>query len=383
MLRGIAVLAVIITHLPHSSSLGTHADASGANSALPAWITQWTHYGQYGVHLFLVLSGFCIHLRWVRVGALDAKIDFLPFWKRRLHRLYPPYFVALLGTLAALFVFHGVLHGTYRQGLAAALGYTSTTKLAIDLALLVLLMQNVNRAADRIGNGPFWSLALEEQLYMLYFPMLAIRRRFGWLATFSLALASSVAWRVAVTILPLPTGIAWFLLGPSRWFEWVLGALAVVAHYERVTLPSWIRHPAHIVAAALLALASAPPKLWFPTGKVHLLSDLVFGWFFFTLVHAMTSSKAVERASNDSRLLRALGSVGVASYSLYLTHEPTLVVAKWIALKLHAPTPVVVAFRFALAMAVGYAFHYLVERRFIHASRPTPTNKPECVATAG
>lgn len=378
VLRGIAVLAVVLTHLPYSTALSRSADAAGSTAALAPSVAQWFLYGQYGVHLFLVLSGFCIHLRWVRSGATDAKIDFVPFWKRRLHRLYPPYFLALLGSLAALFVFHGVLFGGRHRGLAASFGYSSSGQLAIDLVLLLLLMQNVNHASDRVGNGPFWSLALEEQLYMLYFPLLWLRVRVGWLGTLLVTLATSVLWRAGINHFHPTPSIAWSLLGPGRWFEWTLGALAVEAYYDRATIPAWVRHPAHVALAVALAFVADPPHASFPRNGVWIYSDLVAGWLFFTIVHIATTSERVERLSRDHRILRALGSVGVASYSIYLTHEPTLVVAKWIGLRLSHHVLFILATRFTLAMVVGYAFHYLVERRFIQASRP---EKPATAAS--
>jgi peptidoglycan/LPS O-acetylase OafA/YrhL len=379
VLRGLAVLAVIVSHLPYSNALSSTPDTLGLHAALPGSVTQWTQFGQYGVHLFLVLSGFCIHLRWVRSATPDAQIDFWPFWKRRLRRLYPPYFVALIATLFALFVFHGVLGGTWHGGVAAAFGYGSSQLLALDLALLVLLLHNVNGAADRVGNGPFWSLALEEQLYLLYFPLIALRKRFGWSVTFAVTLATSAAWRVGTG--GLTPEIKWSLLGPARWFEWMLGALAVEAHYGRVKVPGWVRHPAHLTVAAVAAIASDPPRHWFPGSHTSMFTDLLFGWFFFALVHTVTQSARAEAAARSNAVLRALVSVGVASYSLYLTHQPTLVVAKWLALKLHLPVGLVLVLRLTLAMAVGYAFHYLVERRFIDASRP-PTRKTDCIADA-
>ncbi len=94
-------------------------------------------------------------------------------------RLYPPYLVALLLSLAAMYVAHSVLQSS-PSGVAAAFGYQSSADFVVDLMLLLLLCQNLNDASMRVGNGPFWSLALEEQLYLLYFPMLWLRRRLGW-----------------------------------------------------------------------------------------------------------------------------------------------------------------------------------------------------------
>src|SRR5262249_1698146 len=161
-LRGIAVLLVLINHLPFSVSGG----GEHALDVYPAWAVPVTNFGRFGVNLFLVISGFCIHMQWARRADAQLGVGFLSFWKRRLRRRHPPYFVALVGTLAGLYVLFGVLG--HAQGFAARFGYSSIDQLVIDVVLLVLLLQNLNRSPWRVGNGPFWTLALEEQLYMLY-----------------------------------------------------------------------------------------------------------------------------------------------------------------------------------------------------------------------
>ena len=59
VLRGTAVLAVVIAHLPFSKALAaTGPDELGAHAVLTHTQTALMDYGRYGVHLFLVISGF-------------------------------------------------------------------------------------------------------------------------------------------------------------------------------------------------------------------------------------------------------------------------------------------------------------------------------------
>src|SRR4051794_24338586 len=90
-LRGFAALAVVFHH-------ALFYDAPPSNP--PGYFRvaySILHHGQLGVPLFFVISGFCIHLNWARRYAESGQqgLDFLRFWKRRFHRLYPPYFIAL------------------------------------------------------------------------------------------------------------------------------------------------------------------------------------------------------------------------------------------------------------------------------------------------
>ncbi|HEY2749634.1 MAG TPA: acyltransferase [Polyangia bacterium] len=332
-LRGVAVLAVLLCHLPFSRELGGGMHAAGNVSVFPDWLVAVLTRGHAGVNLFLVISGFCIHARFAR----GERASFLAFWRRRMRRLYPPYFVALIGTI-------GLAIMARRMGIHVDVR-------PVDLVLLVLLLQNVNGAADRIGNGPFWTLALEEQLYLLYFPLLWMRRRFGWIATIAAVALVTEAWR---TFGGPPQ------LGPARWIEWALGAVAVEAWLGVIVLPWWCRSLFIGVVALALALTTN--------------SDGVYGIAFFILTNAAVA------AESRGHLARALAFVGVWSYSLYLTHEPVLVAAKALGLRLHADVAEIAILRIVVPMLVAYAFHRLVERRFMHRRSIAGADRPTSLA---
>ncbi len=167
------MLAVVACHLPFSDGSG-HSAVAG--DGLLAVLRELVGFGGYGVNLFFVISGFCIHMTWAR--APEAPVRFLPFWRRRLHRLYPPYFVALVLSIAGLFVLNR-LRGASDGSFAGQFGYDSLRQFWVDLVALLTLSQNLNGASLRMGNGPFWSLAVEEQLYIMYFALLWMRRRAG------------------------------------------------------------------------------------------------------------------------------------------------------------------------------------------------------------
>jgi peptidoglycan/LPS O-acetylase OafA/YrhL len=364
-LRGLAALAVVLTHLPFSWQ-GTVA-SSPPVAALPRSFTVLTDYGQYGVHLFLILSGFCIHMGWARrqLRGQDT-VAFVDFWSRRLRRLYPPYFVALLASLAGMFALARLAHVPLTSP-ASALGYASDGQLAVDLVLLVLLAQNLNGASERVGNGPFWSLALEEQLYVLYFPLLAMRRRWGWLATLAVAMVTSLAWR-AVYGFSDTAPVYWYLCGPARWIEWVLGAWAVEAHLGLVKLPRWASSWPAVVAAALIAVVVSPPGHAYHLPGAGIVNDLAFGLACFFLVNT-TCRLEREGAFVHGRPLRGLRRLGIMSYSLYLTHNPVMVGAKRVAVMVGVGSVgAILVIRLAAALLVALLFFLVVERRFLNTA---------------
>lgn len=368
VLRGLAVLVVVICHLPITwADLGAHpspelTSSPGFRAAL--------EYGRVGVHLFLILSGFCIHLAWARHGDVTQGIDFGAFWRKRLRRLYPPYFVALVGTLVVAFLLHAVLRDA-TSSVGAMFGYASTLAFAVDLGLLLLLAQNLTLASHRVGNGPFWSLALEEQLYMLYFVLLTVRRRMGWRAVFAMTLTVSLTWRTAGFLYKDALPETWGGIGPSRWFEWALGAYAVEAYRGHVPLPSWAKHPATFAAFFGLALFVTPAAgAWTAPAALVIIRDPLWGLAFFVLVNALCRVSLEE--SRFARVALRLAALGTISYSVYLVHVPLMVLVTRLAVHLGVDSlALLFPLRFAVAMLAGVLYFRLVESRYLRPAAPT------------
>lgn len=342
VLRAIAVLMVVGAHLPFSWAA---VDAETKSAALPAWSEPYTNLGIYGVHLFLVLSGFCIHRSWaVNSGTSPT---FLGFWRRRLRRLYPPYVIALAISILGYYV---VTH--------------AWTPL-LDVLALLLLVNNVTGSHTRTGNGVFWSLALEEQLYMLYFPLLAIRRRWGWRWTLAAVLVCVAAWRAIGVAFRLPGW--WTLVGPARWLEWTLGAIAVEIHVGLIKVPPWMKELG--TALALLMVATVATVYQTQYAILVPFLDILWGLAFFVLVNAFCRI-ARRGGLRSGRWVQSFASVGLVSYSVYLLHEPAIVMAKVIALRFGVESvPLILAVRLGAGLSIGYAFHWAVERHFLNSSR--------------
>lgn len=378
-LRGIAVLAVMLSHLPFSLRGLAKSVSKDVETYPGPLLTAVSRYGAYGVHLFLVISGFCIHMAWSRRTELpDAsnQLAFIPFWRRRLTRLYPPYVVAVAGSLAALAGINLIL-GASHDGIGGLFGYPSTLALVVDCLVLLLLLQNLTGASQRVGNGPFWSLALEEQLYLLYFLLLRLRRRSGWPLALALVWVVTLAWRaVGQLVVPVGWGSAWMSVGPALWGCWALGALAVEAHHGRVKLPTWFSHRSVVGGAFAIAIACDLPIEGPGYRFVNAISaDLAFGVASFLLVHAAVSrdswwaegvSSAASWARHGRNLLIRLGAV---SYSVYLTHGVVFKVSKQLLMTLHLPPLLVLVGRFLSGLVVGVLFFVLIERRFIARAR--------------
>jgi peptidoglycan/LPS O-acetylase OafA/YrhL len=200
-----------------------------------------------------------------------------------------------------------------------------------------------------LGNAAFWSLGLEEQLYLLYALFLLLRCRLPARRAFLLTLSASLLWNgTGALILGIRRNLPgvtclWELWPFGLWSVWILGAVAAEANANVVTLPAWCyRRRAALACAALgvlfqqrvfflvradqllvpivgdHSLVLKPENFWI----LSRLGDCAFAVSFFIVLNRWA------RAENEGRfagmIFRWLAKVGLISYSLYLTHLPVI-----------------------------------------------------------
>jgi peptidoglycan/LPS O-acetylase OafA/YrhL len=367
-LRGVAALAVV---LYHAVGQAPRDETSAVIHLLAAPVRALSGYGYAGVFLFFVISGFCIHLHWAKAraaGMLEPKVAFVPFWKRRIQRLYPPYLIAL-----ALYLLWSALHHNIEVN----------NFFLWDMMLHLLMLHNLDSQTVYSINGVFWTLAIEEQLYLAYFLLLFMRRRWGWKWTLLTCAAARVGWMVACIVLQRATGaeIPVPESAASHWFTWALGALSVEAMYGLVALPRWCRDlrvaAASLVSAVALSLVLpliVQHLLWH--ANAWLLLHPLWGVGFFILINRAVRAERNWREWLDvPRLVRWSATVGLFSYSLYLIHQLVLM-EMWRFWILRMPSIVVALLLMTpLSVACAYIFFRYCERPFLPRP-PKPARLP-------
>ncbi len=372
VLRALAALWVVLHHLPHR--------AVDLPELLRVLAFLPVTFGYLGVILFLVLSGFCIHLGVTKRMARgqEARADWFRFWRRRFWRLYPPYLAAIAVSLG---VYYALGPSAYEPG-------QRVTHLGADLLTHLLLVQNLFQDYHQgLGNGVFWTLALEEQLYLLFAAYLLLRRHGPARRALLVVFGISALWRCGCGWLlglnewsealprlgPEPFALGRWMHWPlTFWFAWVLGAVAAEAHAGALTLPAWCRRRRLIAACAAAGLVLNSRVLErLPGGNSALLgavaglSDLAFALAAFALLCRWV--RAEEQGRFGGRLVGLLAAVGVMSYSLYLTHLPVIHALE------HALAPgetfasffVRVAVYVPVCLGGAALFFFLVERHFL------------------
>ncbi len=300
--------------------------------------------GYVGVDVFFVISGFLI-TRIIRAEVLAGTFSFANFYKRRARRILPASFAMLCTVLACSSVL---------------LLPQDTVSVAKQALAVVTFSSNIlfwsqqgyfDAAAITKPLLHTWSLAVEEQYYLLFpaaaVAAFALRRS---LTLFGFVIAALASFAICVLQTRLQPAGAFYLL-PARIWEFALGALLAIE-----ALPEPPTQRLRIVAAALgwIALGAAvnvfSPRTPYP-GQAALLPCLATAAVIWA---NPAPSKAVLMVT------KPMITVGLWSYSLYLWHWPllSLVYAVW--------GPPTSGFdKFALVVcctALSVASYYLVER---------------------
>jgi len=322
-LRAIAVTAVVLYHFLPDSLTG----------------------GFVGVDVFFVISGFLITTLLVRERATTGRISLGGFWRRRARRLLPALaLVVVVCSAVALFLGGDVLVGLGTQVLGAAT-FSSNW-------LYILLGGSYFDATTPELFRNLWSLAVEEQFYLLW-PLLLLLLLLVKSPLLRAAIAGAIAAASATAMFLLATedGTRVYYGTDTHSFGLALGAaLAFVlsrdapapARAWRVILP--------IVGALALAGVILVAVLLPEASALTTHGGLA-------LVAVLTAIAIAGATAAGSWLGRALDVapmrwVGERSYGLYLWHWPVLVLAVaalpidspwWIAPSIALVTTVVVS----------------------------------------
>lgn len=382
VLRGIAILGVLAIHIPHYAHGGWREHRFFGLSFL-------ADFGYLGVPLFVVISGFCIHRLAAKQQASGRglHVSWISFWKRRFWRLYPPYLVAMALSIATVFAIHG--KWVEKSG-----------ELHRDVLSHLGMFHNLTQDyATSLGNGAFWSLGMEEQLYGLYALLLLLIARKSWRGALLVVAVIAICWRIFAAIMlfktvgPLPYALGKWQLWPfAYWLHWTLGALAVDASLGNIRLPRWTRSAWTIMACGAVgfvtnrrtwellertSISSRLPGWLTEEGSLQLISllgELAFAMGAFALVNW-----ALERERQRgwrSKLAGATAALGRISYSVYLTHIPVLSILQVTVPFGQSEQDWVLRYvvYVSVMLIVGIGFYWAVERWFISMR---PRARPE------
>lgn len=198
-LRVLAISLILFSHV--LITLGQPWNQLNLKFSIINGLFYYTSWGEIGVTIFLVVSGFSLAYRYG-----DKKFGFGTFYLRRIARIYPIYFMSLLLGVAVPTLF--TILGCLRYGEPASI----LPNLGIEDIFLALT--GFYAFAGKWG-GPFvwssWFIGLIMALYLLYPALSHLIRRKPWAAIVLLFFVSLFS-RVVVQHFDLFTG------NPKEWF---------------------------------------------------------------------------------------------------------------------------------------------------------------------
>lgn len=342
-LDGLRALAVVLVVLQHTGDFLVSQDGPRLTGG------PFVPGGFLGVDLFFVLSGFLITALLLEERRDRGSVAYGAFYERRALRLLPALGVLLVSTTVYVAITDGPLRDHLRGVVAAAL-YVWNWAVVADVAV------------GDFGHGHLWSLAVEEQFYLLW-PVLLMgavaltARRPAMLAGVCLAgaaLAATARWVVADGG---GVGDA-YVRTDTRADALLLGAAVAVAFVRRGRLPRWTATAAPVAAGSLVALAATTAFVdeWLYRGGLTVVA----------LICAVLVSGAVVGGSVLHRVLvwPPVVRLGTLSYTLYLLHYP---VFEGVHEQLgEQPALVRVGVAWGLSAMATLACHRWVERPFLH-----------------
>ena len=350
-LRAISVLAVLIYHY---SVLG---QAGGLGGELKNWMPG----GFLGVEVFFVISGYLITALLRTERRRTGTIALGKFYLRRARRLLPALFVMLAVTTLFTLLFLDDAVDKLQDDIVGALTYTNNWR-------------QINAPyADFEGRPPLlnhlWSLAIEEQFYLLWPPLLSfglvkLGRKKTILVTTAVALGSALLMAIArgndVNITSASgayfstfTRLSGLLLGCMLAFYWS---------------PNMIRGRPGRGARIVLDLGGILGLyvLWhaFRTWHFDDVSTFRGGFLIVDLATVLVIASVVHPSSDVGRLLgiRPLQWIGLRSYGIYLWHYPIFAITRpGPNMDLQIWTPFVVLLRFGLTFGIAALSYRYVE----------------------
>jgi len=330
-LRGIAILWVVLYHCKPRLA-GT-------------WIYGAALWGWAGVLIFFVMSGFLITAG--LLATRDKPRYFHSFHARRFLRIWPVYLLVLIVVY---------LNAPWFIGPTV----WDAVKTAPWWAYL-LCIQNLFHLTLPPALEPTWALAIEEQYYFVWAPLVRWLRR-PWMLVVVLvgALAASPALRLGHHAWLTPTHTL-IHLDAIAW-----GSLLAIAMYTlKVSRTTWLAMGLCGGVAGFAAAATIAG------GTAFLDSALALG-FAGTMVAAIASTGARNWVSAALRR-GPLAFWGRISYGLYMIHISVFIYFGWFDLKMDrygvAGNLAVVAFRLAVSTAAAAALWYGFEKQMLKLKR--------------
>ena len=294
-LRGIAIALVLLIHYGRTGSMLGRIAGIG-------WV---------GVDLFFVLSGFLI--TGILLETRGQERYFRSFYARRVLRIFPLYY-AYLAILISLPLSSGVTSWLGTRYLTDHQAWFWT-----HMENWLMAREGLDAYAVAQGYGQLWSLAVEEQFYLMWPVAIAFLPPRSMLRACAMGLLLLPLFRTLLALAGAPVEVL-YVMTPTRMDPLLMGA--AIAILVREGRAAQLRRPAIIAGAIGFAVIEISFGL---TGTAEASSPYVFAWLISGLALFWGAVLVwTLRGGWWTRLVawQPLRFLGKYSYALYLVQVP-------------------------------------------------------------
>jgi peptidoglycan/LPS O-acetylase OafA/YrhL len=312
-LRAVSVLAVLAFH---------HYFIGGHEQGLAPG-------GFLGVEVFFVVSGYLITSLLLAERRKTGRVSLQRFWLRRARRLLPALFALLAVIILYALLFLPDSINNLKSNTVAALTYTSNW-------WLVISHQSYASEAGRPGLlKHLWSLAIEEQFYLLWPPLLLLGlRKLGRIRMLRTMLGVALASTALMALLVRGSINAAYYSTETRLSGLLLGSMMAFffAPYQIRRAPGRGARYALDLAGlvGLVVLIWSFHVFTFPSLPTSNVSVFYGGFLLVDVATLFVIAAVVHPRSDVGPLLgcQPLRWIGLRSYGLYLWHYPIFCVTR-------------------------------------------------------
>ncbi|MEP7702670.1 acyltransferase family protein [Paraglaciecola sp. 25GB23A] len=323
-LRAVAVIPVILYHSGSEFFIG----------------------GYLGVDIFFVISGFLI----TSILAHDLshnKYSIMRFYERRARRILPALFsVLFVTTVIAYFMLGPEELKSYSQSLVSVNGFASNIYFYLTSGYFAT-------ASEELPLLHTWSLAVEEQFYVI-FPILMSILWFSRKSLLSTLFILSGASFITCLILIDSDPSANFYLLPSRAWELFVGAIVALNYQTLAAVKSNTRQILSALGIFLLIFS------------LTVLNKNLAHPGFPTLLPVIGTLLIIAFAKNTFTAqilsIRPLVFIGLISYSLYLWHQPIFAILR--IKSLDSPSDLAFLLAITLSLIAAWLSYRIIESPF-------------------
>jgi peptidoglycan/LPS O-acetylase OafA/YrhL len=349
-LRAIAVLAVFVYHFQNGGG--------------------WLPGGFLGVDVFFVISGYLITSLLLSEFRREGRVDLVAFWLRRARRLLPAVGVLIAVVMVAGAFFDLGQISTLRGQALASMAYVT------NWDLILSHQSYFDQFARPSLFRHLWSLAVEEQFYLLWPIAFAFfMTRFGQRRVVIGVICGAIASSLLMAILFDPVNPNRVFYGTdTRATPLLIGvALAFFWHPEKLKARTGTLAPVALNVIGAIGLSMV--AITFLTVHDYEISLYHGGFLLLSIWTAMLIAALAHPAATIGRTLGNPGMrwLGVRSYSFYLWHWPVLELTRpGIDVPLHGP--ILFALQLGLTLALADLSYRYVEQPF---RRSTSWQRPD------